>query len=414
MDFTALDVAQPLDDIIPLALVFFENIDWRSVHTRDLEQTVLFSIAVNLVQCNVYDGAVDVLESTAPVALSSYWLAVTVGRDLPAGDINLLLREPNADNIITSICAELENVLPFVSIDCDATELNLVSFEELNNRRRNARATDLIEVRVSYEMYASPTCRSSDASPQCPPAPGSRRYQQLQDLINAVVTSYDLVLAQCVSLEGDVDRDCTVDAAYESLTEHLARDSEFTDEQQWRAEIEAVFTAVIGTCGLQCNVDGTFSDADYEASVLAMREQTVVDVIAMFDADIVASVSGTDSSGSLTIIAAAAGGGVVLIVIIIIVVLRRRSSNAAPKEQEHREVVAFENPMYDTPDSTAMPVYEDHGDGDDALYDEPAFAGKPTVENPLYQSTDDLVNGGDDEEEGGYLDVGPDDFADDE
>jgi hypothetical protein len=244
----------------------------------------------------------------------------------------------------------------------------------------------------------------NDPSPQCPPVPGSERYQQLTDLVNAVVLAYDIVLAECVSFEADVDAQCANEFAYNALNQYLAENPDDMDTDAWREIIEDAFLEAIGDCGLQCNVDGSFSNAQYEATILAMRESAVLDVTDNVNADIAAS-QADNSTGSLAIIAGGAGGGLVLIIIVIVIVMRRgKNSDSDGKDDVQREVVAFENPMYDTPDNDTVAVYEDQGDDLEALYDEPAFAeGNATVQNPLYQSTDDLT--AEEEEEGGYLDV---------
>ena len=105
----------------------------------------------------------------------------------------------------------------------------------------------------------------------------------------------------------------------------------------------------------------------------------------------------------LMIIIIAAAAALVLCLIIAIVVLMGGKSEKQPKD--NRNVVAFENPMYDDPTSGGG---EGEGEGDPGLYDEPTFqeAGKA---NPTYDSNEDVAADG-----GGYLDVEPDDGDEDE
>ena len=113
----------------------------------------------------------------------------------------------------------------------------------------------------------------------------------------------------------------------------------------------------------------------------------------------------SNSTGSLPlpILAGAAGGGLVLIIVVVVIVVRSRRGPSKPrvkKEATQRKVVAFENPMYDTPKVPASSegVYDNNAsdglydnNGDNAgLYDEPAFAAKSDKDNPLYESTENL------------------------
>merc|ERR1711937_747824 len=105
-----------------------------------------------------------------------------------------------------------------------------------------------------------------------------------------------------------------------------------------------------------------------------------------------------------------AGGGLLLIILIIVIAcLMTRKSNGTPaKPEEARNVVAFENPMYDDPAQAGVGVAP--GANDPGLYDEPTFNQDADKENPMYQSQEIADDGA----AGGYLDVQPDDDEDDE
>merc|ERR1719240_2331018 len=110
----------------------------------------------------------------------------------------------------------------------------------------------------------------------------------------------------------------------------------------------------------------------------------------------------------IVIVAAAAGGFVVLVLIALI--LTRRGGSRNYNNKMDRNVVAFENPMYDDPASAGA----DMGGGDSGLYDEPAFnaaAAGNDKDNPMYQSNENVADSEEDEQ-GGYLDVNPDDEED--
>jgi hypothetical protein len=108
------------------------------------------------------------------------------------------------------------------------------------------------------------------------------------------------------------------------------------------------------------------------------------------------------SSASIVPIAAAAGGGVVLIVVVLLIV-RRKQATKASREQSQRTVVAFENPMYVSPQAAASQtgeysnfvdptsLYDNTANNASAgLYDEPSFIGSTEKDNPLYESAENL------------------------
>jgi len=113
--------------------------------------------------------------------------------------------------------------------------------------------------------------------------------------------------------------------------------------------------------------------------------------------------------------AGAAGAGILIILIVVVVVVRRKKGRAAApksgKGADDRTVVAFENPMYDDPGThgSFQPTYDNGQIGgaheSEGLYDEPAFNAS-TKANPVYQSTEDLADGGGGGGDG-YLDVAP-------
>jgi len=113
--------------------------------------------------------------------------------------------------------------------------------------------------------------------------------------------------------------------------------------------------------------------------------------------------------------AGAAGAGILIILIVVVVVVRRKKGRAAApksgKGADDRTVVAFENPMYDDPGThgSFQPAYDNGQIGgaheSEGLYDEPAFNASNKA-NPVYQSTEDLADGGGGGGDG-YLDVAP-------
>jgi hypothetical protein len=105
-----------------------------------------------------------------------------------------------------------------------------------------------------------------------------------------------------------------------------------------------------------------------------------------------------------------AGGAAILVVLcllIAIIVVMSGGDGDGSKKDAARNVVAFENPMYDDPNRGGDAAYG--GDEDPGLYDEPAFNAGADKENPAYASNEQVADGG-----GGYLDVEPDDGDDDD
>eukprot|EP00055_Hartaetosiga_balthica_P018568 m.134777 g.134777 ORF g.134777 m.134777 type:complete len:956 (+) comp9732_c0_seq1:47-2914(+) len=145
----------------------------------------------------------------------------------------------------------------------------------------------------------------------------------------------------------------------------------------------------------------------------------------------------SQASSTLLFMGAAAGGIVIILLIVIVVLLVNRNKNeknfarkVTRKFQNDPELIsskrdsvtmvpraalAFENPLYDDADVQETNINAAYDD--DGLYDEPAEMNRGARENPIYQSTEYLdaeeIND-DEDDEGGYLDVVPDDNENDE
>ena len=250
------------------------------------------------------------------------------------------------------------------------------------------RASKLLYVELEYEVFGA--------------ALSSRERQTLITWIGDLVNSYQLKTHKCFSLQTAWDTACVkaeLTKAYSAGCTSL--------ECLKRAAQD-----IMG-CGLAGEKpDGTcYND-------LPEGNEAANEVAAAAHADATAS-----SSNMLPIIAAVAAGAVLIIVIIVVVVVKRRNKNgvgaAKPKGNiPERTVVAFENPMYDSPAIESAPTYGGaDGPADEGLYDEPAFNAEQK-NNPMYQSDEELAQSpaaagapADDmhaEEGGGYLDVQPD------
>merc|ERR1711990_1092138 len=110
-------------------------------------------------------------------------------------------------------------------------------------------------------------------------------------------------------------------------------------------------------------------------------------------------------AANLIPIAAGGGGGLLLIIIIIVPAVCLASGGGKKGDRADRNVVAFENPMYDDPKQGGKGPTTTGDNG--MLYDEPSF-NSTDKQNPMYTSNEEVATGG------GYLDVQPDDDEDDD
>merc|ERR1711990_7891 len=112
-------------------------------------------------------------------------------------------------------------------------------------------------------------------------------------------------------------------------------------------------------------------------------------------------------AANLIPIAAGGGGGLLLIIIIIVLAVCLASGGGKKGDRSDRNVVAFENPMYDDPKQGEKGASTTTG-GDNGIYDEPSF-NSTDKQNPMYASNENT-----NDDNGGYLDVQEDDDEDDE
>jgi len=123
---------------------------------------------------------------------------------------------------------------------------------------------------------------------------------------------------------------------------------------------------------------------------------------------------GASASMALIPIAAGGAGGLLLIIIIIVLVVIILSRGKPESKDDARNVVAFENPMYDDParnTTTTTAATTTQQPSDAALYDEPTFNSNDKA-NPMYASNEDVVDDDENPGVGDYLDVAPDSSED--
>lgn len=112
--------------------------------------------------------------------------------------------------------------------------------------------------------------------------------------------------------------------------------------------------------------------------------------------------TGDDDSSSMMLYIIIAAVAALLLIVILAFILMRDSGNQ--DDSAPRQVVSFENPMYDDPANAGGSGVV--GDDDPGLYDEPAFQAN-NRDNPTYESNENLTDPG-------YLDVNPDDEYDED
>ena len=358
---------------------------------------------------------------------------MVVGGMLPQSDINRLVDHRNDLPLRTYIAEMLPGTAPIISVVADNTTLTLAASTGTadgagagGRDRRDASENDFgtsgqahtpLAVDLAYVMLVSSDCDAeSTGSLLCPLAPGTGPYYAVKAALDDIVTSYDIVTAQCYDLVNGNDMDCAVEQAAKALIAALEKNPELTAQEKQellRGVLQEVLDCPSGDCSTNADQQAELNDLITEASVEAEKESKKQQ-------------SGSSSGSAAGVPMAAVVGaavGVVLVIVIVVVVVRRRRRPAG-KEAAARTVVAFENPMYDEPTKGGAgapeALYDDaerDDEHDEGLYDEPAFAqGKEMgKENPMYQSTEDIL--GDDDpadEAGGYLDVAPDEELEDD
>eukprot|EP00051_Salpingoeca_urceolata_P026445 m.477331 g.477331 ORF g.477331 m.477331 type:complete len:881 (+) comp20809_c0_seq1:248-2890(+) len=251
--------------------------------------------------------------------------------------------------------------------------------------------TQPLEVNISVTVE----CLGADTDADCM---SDSDMNNLEDAANQASNGADLDFPQCrdsFSDSFDFDKACVAKA--------------FTD---------AGCTSVPSACSdnviaklSKCDGSG-FSD---EATLTCFNERNPTEEelseLQASGSAAVASANKSSSSGLPIIPIAAAAAGCVLLAVLVVVAVKKGwigGNNSAKTKSTDRNVVAFENPMYDDPTTGgSQPTYDaaTGGADDEGLYDEPAFNAQASKDNPLYQSTEDLTAA---DEEGGYLDTGMD------
>jgi hypothetical protein len=335
---------------------------------------------------------------------------IAAGANLPIADIALALNEDNVDGFLQTLERELLK-RTFISALTNVI-INLPSSlarREIQHEVIRVTSDAGVSFIIDYEYEALAGTQDDFAITF-----GSLAYNAVRDIIESVLASYDSTTPECFDIESNTfEVDCLEELANEFV--------EQLDEQEPGLTLPEVEERVLEFLNnlIECGGSGRGADGECLTALgEPINQEDIENNIDTFSSDAASTYTSSPSSASassgIIIYAAAGAGGLILIIIIIILIVRRRGNGESQKSEDAggRTVVAFENPMYDNPEhdlTGQQAIYEDAGGDDEGLYDEPAFNDTAKM-NPLYQSTEDLVQAGDGpEEEGGYLDVAPED-----
>merc|ERR1719305_2187707 len=101
----------------------------------------------------------------------------------------------------------------------------------------------------------------------CPLAPGTGPYYAVKAALDDIVTSYDIVTAQCYDLVNGNDMDCAVEQAAKALIAALEKNQELL-----RGVLQEVLDCPSGDCSTNADQQAELNDLITEASVEAEKE----------------------------------------------------------------------------------------------------------------------------------------------
>eukprot|EP00041_Stephanoeca_diplocostata_P018628 m.391153 g.391153 ORF g.391153 m.391153 type:complete len:671 (-) comp21071_c0_seq1:337-2349(-) len=311
---------------------------------------------------------------------------------------------PNLQQLTTSICDAV------ISETCvTACTISSITIENPQSgavvRRNTGLATEVFSMTMAYSA---------------PVAFNASQMNALTNFVSATVTTSSIdVLPLCMSLETDVDYGC-IEAKLKLDVVPLYDGSKSI--AAITSSLEALYMEYRG-CNIQELGSGQCSFpastfvvvGGYDAAATAQMNTIIQTVISSVETsttpttddpnlggDNLGNTGENDSSASsVPLIPIAAGaGGLLLIIIVIVLVMTRGDA----KEEDHsRDVVAFQNPMYDSPEEKQNPV----ADGGDGLYDDPQIVGDPSlVGGYLDVSQSITLDNGDNDDAAGLYDDG--------
>lgn len=314
----------------------------------------------------------------------------------------------NRQSLASSFYASLRSLATLKSV----WNLQVDWIANVPNARRRRTAQTLpsaITATFTYNISCLPgdtVCQSNAAT--------TSTYSTILNQFNGAFNAFTYPAPLCQILAGQNAGTFNSTCLNEAANTYCAASSATYTEAVSRSLTQS-FIYNLTVCNTQpAYPDGTCVDTSYAATALTSSTSISQSCTCSSGGSSTppAASSGGGGGGGMAFAGAGAGGAILLIVIIVLVVRRRRQNKAgAPskgKRADDRTVVAFENPMYDDPGNGPQPTYDNsalRAHDSEGLYDEPAF-NSINKTNPVYQSTEDLNEGGDGGA-GGYLDVAP-------
>jgi len=413
-----------------------------------LEGPTLFGSLLTAVRAQSDDIAII---TGAPPPVRSFTASFNFGSELPSFVPYRLADSRNKDDLLQEMLGQLEGTFPFLDIDTEAAALTLVPTTQPARRRRDTFSGDN-ELQLTFG-YSAP-CTTPTACAVNFNNPGSSGAQGFAALLAVAYQAHEIAFERCfdrTTSRWAWDQMCLANLIAQQYASTDATQSQVIDVAKTYVKCDLAGTANDGSCN-----EG--EAADYESLATLVGEAAyllIEESRSGNDNDDASGGSTGQSSGSssnssnLGIIVGAVVAGVVLITLLAFVIVRRRRKPALNVKQD-RSAVAFENPMYDNQQGPTYDNQEgvegEYGqvqDEDGGMYHEPAFAAQGGIKkNPMYDSSERLadndgyitaegaymnpdgsvltgknhaVDGFDnDMTEGGYLDVGGDDFAGDD
>ncbi|EGD75754.1 hypothetical protein PTSG_07871 [Salpingoeca rosetta] len=421
------------DTLAPGPREVLELLAWRASTSHIRNRTVEACLQVNTTSACAYLSGLDsAMDAADRVETATVTVEFSVGDLLPPTMLTRLFQSYNDDTLRNLIADTLSGTPPITKISGDQVRIRPAVVE----RREVASTASGMIVSIIFPMLRDKACTASDTSPECTLPSSSERFSELATFLNAAVTVFKPEEPTCLSFTSGIDTNCTRAVTLADLTS-AALASPPLPLSDWKARVETTFYASIGGCGLRCNVDGSFSDAQYEADVAAMFDSVynqvrtlVLAVLSSADDDDAdddhddddddgdddddddddndgpGSRSGSVLNDSEKVgVGVGSAVGVLLVAGLVLIVMRNRRRNprvadalrdadskksADDSKTGARPVVSFSNPMYNENGdveelNTLYNAAEDTG-----LYDAPAFNDSSTKQNPMYRSSEAL------------------------
>eukprot|EP00055_Hartaetosiga_balthica_P008740 m.33519 g.33519 ORF g.33519 m.33519 type:complete len:853 (-) comp6453_c0_seq1:149-2707(-) len=347
--------------------------------------------------------AMAAMEEATPLPTTLVSDAILFGQALSKERIHLLLSKNN----IAQFTDALVSAFGFIAFADDIIDMAL-SIKNNALRRRAVGDEYYISLVVTYLVSCTPSTCSSRVVQD-----GSVIYDTLVATADGVGASFQIQVHPCYvddnGLFLSIPRvECLDDLAIIALSNNGGNILRAYTELYTDVECGVLGRDDSGVC-FQYPTDVPSLQTAVQDAI--NRAVTTTSTVA---ATTILSPNASTASLPIPIIGGAGAAVLIIIVVIIIVIMRRGGSNkkSSPSKDAERNVVAFENPMYEDPALNGQTSFDDQAiyndvvdEDNEGLYDEPAF-NELNRDNPLYESAPDLTQLDDEnDDDGGYLDV---------